>query len=202
MVFLGDPTLTTTPVNPHTYPLRLRAVRRPTTTTTVWWWHDDTTKIERREAVEANGGGGCLLTTTTADGVAVSDDTKNGGDGGDTGGGVFVSGFRQVFRVLFGLVDSFWSWLGFRRLWFRQRQSGDVFGWFSHWSSSGSTGSDFQFRVRVNTGAPRVSRFGSVRVNSVKPGQHSELTRSTQPVNSVDSVNSVSLLDKPTREFW
>ncbi|KAF5809629.1 hypothetical protein HanRHA438_Chr04g0169671 [Helianthus annuus] len=37
-----------------------------------------------------------------------------------------------------------------------------------------------------------MKRFGSTRsnrVNSVKPGQYSELTQSTHPVNSVDPVN-------------
>ncbi|KAM0046027.1 hypothetical protein Hdeb2414_s0009g00311031 [Helianthus debilis subsp. tardiflorus] len=47
--------------------------------------------------------------------------------------------------------------------------------------------------------AVRGSFFRSTRLNrvdSVKSGQHSELTRSTQPVNSVDPVNSVERLER------
>ncbi|KAJ0796236.1 hypothetical protein HanPI659440_Chr04g0159811 [Helianthus annuus] len=83
-----------------------------------------------------------------------------------------------------------------------------LFGWFSRWSSSGSTGSDFQFRVRVqvvcrvrvnpvNTGATRVSKFGLVRVDSVSGSWSTQLVRVSRFgssglvrwFGSVDSVN-------------
>ncbi|MFS7913110.1 hypothetical protein Hanom_Chr02g00137991 [Helianthus anomalus] len=85
---------------------------------------------------------------------------------------------RQIVRVVARFSLS--SGLGFRvKFWFGQQ-----------WSTP-------SVRVTFNQRRPTEASvwFGptrSNRVDSVNPGQHSKLTQSTKPVNSVDPVNSAN----------